>query len=157
MSLFNEKVELVTGAALPVMDFFAMKYDCRHTIKIESNGDASARVASALTGKTIDRSKNVSAHFGCSKLSFLAKNSWRIANGWTRALALLAFAVSASAEELKVPGGLIDIEFVRSSSSAWEGVARKWVETSAHAVSALREVPGPAVEASYHFFRGHSG
>jgi len=113
-----------------------MKNDDRHTIKIESNGHASARVAPALTGKTIDRSKNVFAAFGSSKLSFLAKNSWRITHGCARTLALLAFVVSASAEELKVPGGLIEIEFVRSPSAAWEGVARKWVETSARAVSA---------------------
>ncbi len=113
-----------------------MKNDDRHTTKIESNGHASARVAPALTGKTIDRSKNVSAPFGGSKLSFLARNSWRISHGWVRALTLLAFVVSASAEEMKVPGGLIEIEFVRSSSDAWEGVARKWVETSARAVSA---------------------
>jgi membrane fusion protein, multidrug efflux system len=41
--------------------FFAMKYDDRHTIKIGSNGHAPARIAPALTGRTIDRSKDVSA------------------------------------------------------------------------------------------------
>lgn len=74
--------------------------------------------------------------FGCSKLSFLAKSSWKVANGWARALALLAFVISASAEELEVPGGLIELEFVGSSSPDWEDVARKWVEKSARAVSA---------------------
>jgi membrane fusion protein (multidrug efflux system) len=38
-----------------------MKYDDRHTIKIGSNGHAPARIAPALTGRTIDRSKDVSA------------------------------------------------------------------------------------------------
>jgi hypothetical protein len=51
-------------------------------------------------------------------------------------LALLAAIASASAEELKVPGGSIEIEFVKSPSRVWEDVARKWAETSARAVSA---------------------
>ena len=71
----------------------------------------------------------------CSTNSFRAKYSRSALIGWTRALALLGLVVSASAEQLKVPSGSIDIEFVRSSSSAWESVARKWVETSARAVS----------------------
>jgi hypothetical protein len=70
----------------------------------------------------------------CSK-SFLADYLWRSMNGLARALALIAFLASASAEELKVPGGLIDIEFVRSPSDAWRSVALKWIENSAHAVS----------------------
>ena len=56
-------------------------------------------------------------------------------NGLARALALVTFVVSASAEEMKVPGGLIDLEFVASPSAAWRSVAWKWVETSARAVS----------------------
>ena len=51
-------------------------------------------------------------------------------------LALLSFGVSASAQDLKIPGGTIRIEFVRSPSAAWEVVARKWVDTSARTVSA---------------------
>ncbi len=52
-----------------------------------------------------------------------------------RALACIALLASASAEEMKVPGGLIDIEFVATPSAAWRNVARKWVENSARAVS----------------------
>ena len=42
---------------------------------------------------------------------------------------------SAAGAELRVAGGLIEIEFVRSASAAWESVARQWVERSARAVS----------------------
>jgi hypothetical protein len=73
--------------------------------------------------------------YGPSKPSFPAKYSCRVLQAWVRALALLGWIVCASAEQLQVPGGSIEIEFVRSSSPDWEGVARKWVETSAHAVS----------------------
>ena len=53
-----------------------------------------------------------------------------------RALACIALlAASASAEELKVPGGLIDIELFATPSAAWRSVALKWVENSARAVS----------------------
>jgi hypothetical protein len=52
-----------------------------------------------------------------------------------RALACIALLASASAEEMKVPGGLIDIEFVATPSAAWRSVALKWVENSARAVS----------------------
>jgi len=41
--------------------FLAMKYDDRNIIKSGSNGHASARVAPALTSKTNERSKDVSA------------------------------------------------------------------------------------------------
>jgi hypothetical protein len=60
----------------------------------------------------------------------------RIWNGVPRALALAAAVASASAEELKVPSGSIEIEFVQSPSRDWERVARKWADTSARAVSA---------------------
>jgi hypothetical protein len=51
-------------------------------------------------------------------------------------MTLLAMVASVTAEELKVSDGSIEIEFVTSSSPSWEGVARKWAETSARAVSA---------------------
>jgi multidrug efflux pump subunit AcrA (membrane-fusion protein) len=38
-----------------------MKYDERHTIKGQSNGQASSRVAIAITGKTSEQSKQVSS------------------------------------------------------------------------------------------------
>ncbi|HEY5954739.1 MAG TPA: hypothetical protein VIT18_10250 [Terrimicrobiaceae bacterium] len=47
----------------------------------------------------------------------------------------MATIASTSAEELKVSGGTIEIEFVGSPSLAWESVARKWTATSARAVS----------------------
>jgi hypothetical protein len=50
-------------------------------------------------------------------------------------LALLIVAASASATELKIAGGSIEIEFIRSASAAWESVARQWVERSARAIS----------------------
>ena len=53
----------------------------------------------------------------------------------SRTLACIALLASASAEEMKVPGGLIDIEFVATPSAAWRSVALKWVESSARAVS----------------------
>ena len=49
--------------------------------------------------------------------------------------ALLMVATSASGAELRVAGGSIEIEFVRSASTAWESVARQWVERSARAIS----------------------
>jgi hypothetical protein len=61
---------------------------------------------------------------------------------WPKALrwllpgfALLIVATSASATELRIGGGSIEIEFVRSASAAWESVAREWVERSARAIS----------------------
>ena len=56
-------------------------------------------------------------------------------NELARALALVAFSASAPAEEMKVSGGLINLEFVGSPSPVWRSVAWKWVETSARAVS----------------------
>jgi hypothetical protein len=71
-----------------------------------------------------------------SALRFL---KWQLRRRWNRlvpTLALLAAIASASAEELKVPGGSIEIELMKSPSRAWEDVARNWAETSARAVSA---------------------
>jgi hypothetical protein len=56
-------------------------------------------------------------------------------NGLARALAFLALLASASAEQVKVPGGVIDVELVASPSAAWRSVALEWIETSARAVS----------------------
>ena len=56
-------------------------------------------------------------------------------NGLTRSLSLVAFVASAYAEEIKVPGGLIDVEFVGSPSTVWRNVALKWVEISARSVA----------------------
>jgi hypothetical protein len=53
----------------------------------------------------------------------------------SRTLAFLALLASASAEELMVPGGMIDVEFVAAPSAAWRSVALKWAENSARAVS----------------------
>ena len=98
------------------------------------------------------------SHMRPSERSFLANwDSCRVLLAWVRALALLGLVGSASAEQLQVPGGSIEIEFVRSSSPVWEDVARKWVETSANAVSGIRKIPGAAHEASYHLFRRHQG
>ena len=52
-----------------------------------------------------------------------------------RTLAFLALLASASAEELVVPGGLIEIEFVAAPSATWRSVALKWTENSARALS----------------------
>ncbi|HEY5769978.1 MAG TPA: hypothetical protein VIS71_09040 [Terrimicrobium sp.] len=56
-------------------------------------------------------------------------------NGLARSLALVAVAASAWAEEIKVPGGLIDVAFAGPPSAAWRSVALKWVENSARAVA----------------------
>jgi hypothetical protein len=52
-----------------------------------------------------------------------------------RAVAFITLLASASAEELKVPGALIELEFIASPSAAWRGVALRWIENSARAVS----------------------
>jgi hypothetical protein len=51
-------------------------------------------------------------------------------------LAFIALLTSASAEDVKVPGGLIDLEFITPPSPAWRALALRWIETSARAVSA---------------------
>ena len=62
----------------------------------------------------------------------VAKSSAKLLLG---AFALLIVAPSASGAQLRIGSGLIEIEFVRSASAAWESVARQWVERSARAVS----------------------
>jgi hypothetical protein len=52
-----------------------------------------------------------------------------------RALAFAMILASATAEEVKVPGGSIDLELRGSPSAAWRSVALKWVENAARAVS----------------------
>jgi hypothetical protein len=54
---------------------------------------------------------------------------------WVGALALFMAGTLATAEELKIAGGSIEIEFVKSASAAWERVALQWVERCARAVS----------------------
>jgi hypothetical protein len=56
-------------------------------------------------------------------------------NELARSLVFVAFVASACAEEIKVPGGLIDVEFVGSASAVWRNVALKWVEISARSVA----------------------
>jgi hypothetical protein len=73
----------------------------------------------------------------------LGRSKWSCLSGlWrrnmisvVRAVAFIALLTSASAEELNVPGGLIDVEFVAPSSAAWRSVALKWIENSVRAVS----------------------
>jgi hypothetical protein len=64
-----------------------------------------------------------------------ATTSPKVFHGLLGAIGLLIGGTSAAGAELQVAGGSIDIEFVRSASAAWEGVARQWVERSARAVS----------------------
>jgi hypothetical protein len=74
-------------------------------------------------------------------------NVARIRKHCLRIVALLAMVASVAAEELKVSGGSIEMEFVRSSSTTWESVARKWAEISARAVSAYYgKFPVPRVK-----------
>jgi hypothetical protein len=56
--------------------------------------------------------------------------------GLAQALAFVMLLASVSAEEVKVSGGLIDLELNGSLSAAWRSLALKWVENSARAVSA---------------------
>ena len=56
-------------------------------------------------------------------------------SGLARALAFTMLLASATAEEVKVSGGLIDLELSGSPSAAWRSLAVKWVENSARAVS----------------------
>ncbi len=78
-------------------------------------------------------------HWHCCKVrpggSRAKRLSPKVLQGLLGALALLGVATSASGADLRVAGGLIEIEFVRSASPAWESVARQWVERSARAVS----------------------
>ena len=59
----------------------------------------------------------------------------KVLHGLLGAFGLLIVGTSASGAELRVAGGLIEIEFVRSASVAWESVAQQWVERSARALS----------------------
>ena len=52
-----------------------------------------------------------------------------------RSLAFVTFVASACAEEIKVPGGVIDVQLGGSHSVAWRNVALKWVEISARSVA----------------------
>jgi hypothetical protein len=63
---------------------------------------------------------------------FFAPNA---VNGLAGSLAFIALLASGFAEDVKVPGGLIDLEFVASPSTAWRSVALKWVGNSVRAVS----------------------
>jgi hypothetical protein len=59
----------------------------------------------------------------------------KLLHGLLGSFALLIMGTSARGAELQVPNGVIEIEFLRSASAAWESVARQWVERSARAVS----------------------
>jgi hypothetical protein len=50
-------------------------------------------------------------------------------------LAFVALSASAFAEDVKVPGGLIELEFAPPPPPPWREVALRWIETSARAVS----------------------
>ena len=71
----------------------------------------------------------------CREVSRAERRSPKVLQGLLGAFALLIVGTSASGAELRVAGGLIEIEFVRSASSAWESVAGQWAERSARAVS----------------------
>jgi hypothetical protein len=76
--------------------------------------------------------RSIRAWFSCARLEVVIFFQPFVR---TRALAFISVFASASADELKVPGGLIDLEFVGSPSAAWRSVALEWVENSARAVS----------------------
>ncbi len=69
------------------------------------------------------------------RVSRAEKTSPKVLQALLGAFALLLVATSAAGTELRIANGLIEIEFVRSASAAWESVARQWVERSARAVS----------------------
>ena len=60
-----------------------------------------------------------------------------------------SWELQPSGAELQVAGGLIEIEFVRSASAAWESVARAMGgAVGARCLRLLREISGLPVEAS---------
>jgi hypothetical protein len=63
------------------------------------------------------------------------RRSARVLLATFTAFAFLCAGTSALGGELRVAGGVIEIEFVRPASAAWESVAGQWVERSARAVS----------------------
>jgi hypothetical protein len=69
------------------------------------------------------------------EVSRTERTSPKVLRSLVATLALLSVATSTSGAELRVAGGLIEIEFVRSASAAWESVAGQWAERSARAVS----------------------
>ena len=69
------------------------------------------------------------------RVSRAETTSPKVLPGWLGAFGLLVVVTSASGAELRIGGGMLEIEFVRSASAAWESVARQWVERSARAVS----------------------
>ncbi len=68
-------------------------------------------------------------------VSCAGRTSAKVVQSLLGALVLLIVAPSASGAQLRIGGGLIEIELVGSASAAWETVARQWVERSARAVS----------------------
>jgi hypothetical protein len=72
---------------------------------------------------------------GRAKWSSLSGRCWRNIVKVVGAGAFLLLLPLASAEELKVPGGLIHLEFIAPPSAAWRSAALKWIENSARAVS----------------------
>jgi hypothetical protein len=69
------------------------------------------------------------------RISRTGRTSPKLLHGLLGAFALLILGTSVTGTDLQVADGVIEIEFVRSASAAWESVARQWVERSARAVS----------------------
>jgi len=83
--------------------------------------------------RAVSKARNSCESWGT--VSRAERTSTKVVQSLLGALALLMVAPSASGAQLRIGGGLIEIEFVKSASAAWESVARQWVERSARAVS----------------------
>ncbi len=68
-------------------------------------------------------------------VSRMERISPKVLRSLVATFALLSVVTSVSGVELRVAGGLIEIEFVKSASVAWETVGGQWVERSARAVA----------------------